>query len=65
MGDEEAETDNAPADHATDLYSREHLAAGSYGLSEISGRPIPRERLDALPAAMTLVDEADAARGGV
>lgn len=31
---------------------------GTYGVSEVSGRPIPRERLDALPTATTLVDEA-------
>jgi RNA polymerase-binding transcription factor DksA len=77
-GDEEAGADNAPADSATDLNSREQalgliealradlgqvdralarVAAGTYGLSELSGRPIPRERLDALPSATTLVDE--------
>lgn len=77
-GDEEAGADNAPADDATDLYSREQalgliealradlgqvdralgrVAAGNYGLSELSGRPIPRERLDVLPSATTLVDE--------
>lgn len=30
---------------------------GSYGLSEISGQPIPVERLEALPWATTLVGE--------
>ena len=34
------------------------IAAGTYGTSEVSGKPIPRARLDALPAATTLVDEA-------
>ena len=30
---------------------------GTYGLSEVSGKPIPHERLEALPTATTLVDE--------
>lgn len=30
---------------------------GTYGVSEISGRPIPEERLRAVPHARTLVDE--------
>ena len=34
------------------------IADGTYGLSEVSGRPIPLDRLDALPTATTLVDEA-------
>lgn len=33
------------------------IMAGTYGVSEVSGSPIPRERLDALPSATTLVDE--------
>jgi RNA polymerase-binding transcription factor DksA len=33
------------------------IAAGTYGVSEVSGKPIPRERLEALPTATTLVDE--------
>jgi RNA polymerase-binding transcription factor DksA len=33
------------------------IADGTYGLSEVSGQPIPRKRLDALPTATTLVDE--------
>jgi DnaK suppressor protein len=33
------------------------IADGSYGISEVSGRPIPIERLEALPYATTLVDE--------
>jgi RNA polymerase-binding protein DksA len=33
------------------------LDAGTYGVSEVSGRPIPIERLEALPTATTLVDE--------
>jgi DnaK suppressor protein len=31
--------------------------AGTYGTSEVSGEPIPRERLEAEPTATTLVDE--------
>jgi RNA polymerase-binding transcription factor DksA len=34
------------------------IADGTYGTSEVSGRPIPRERLEARPSATTLVDEA-------
>jgi RNA polymerase-binding protein DksA len=30
---------------------------GTYGFSEVSGKPIPIERLEALPSATTLVDE--------
>jgi len=30
---------------------------GTYGLSEVSGKPIPIERLEAVPYATTLVDE--------
>jgi DnaK suppressor protein len=33
------------------------IAEGTYGLSEVSGKPIPIERLEALPYATTLVDE--------
>ena len=33
------------------------ITAGTYGVSEVSGKPIPRERLEALPTATTLVDE--------
>ena len=33
------------------------IAAGTYGTSEVSGKPIPRERLEAEPTATTLVDE--------
>lgn len=33
------------------------MADGTYGYSEVSGRPIPLERLEALPWATTLVGE--------
>ena len=30
---------------------------GTYGMSELSGKPIPKERLEAVPYATTLVEE--------
>ena len=34
------------------------IAEGSYGMSDVSGRPIPRERLEAIPEAIcTLAEE--------
>jgi DnaK suppressor protein len=33
------------------------MAEGTYGYSEVSGKPIPIERLEALPTATTLVGE--------
>ncbi|MFZ4812167.1 MAG: TraR/DksA family transcriptional regulator, partial [Ilumatobacteraceae bacterium] len=33
------------------------LSAGTYGYSTASGRPIPRERLEAIPWAIVLVEE--------
>ena len=35
----------------------ERIEQGTYGLSEVSGKPIPIERLEAVPYATTLVDE--------
>jgi RNA polymerase-binding transcription factor DksA len=35
----------------------ERLASGTYGYSLISGKPIPRERLEAIPWATELVEE--------
>lgn len=35
----------------------ERIEKGAYGISEVSGRPIPLERLEAIPWATTLVDE--------
>jgi DnaK suppressor protein len=34
---------------------------GTYGLSDVSGQPIPRERLEATPEAIDLLQEADRA----
>src|SRR4029077_1936120 len=33
------------------------MEGGTYGVSKISGKPIPKERLEAVPYAATLVDE--------
>ena len=33
------------------------IEAGAYGISEVSGKPIPIERLKAMPTATTLVGE--------
>ncbi len=35
----------------------EKIDNGTYGLSEVSGRPIPRERLEAAPEAVCTVEE--------
>jgi len=40
----------------------ERMAAGTYGYSALSGRPIPRDRLEAIPWATLLVEEK---RGGI
>lgn len=47
-----ARTDLAQAEKAL-----ARIAAGTYGVSEVSGKAIPLERLDALPTATTLVEE--------
>ena len=44
--------------------AEERLAAGTYGLSVESGRPIPDERLEALPTAERTVEEERALGGG-
>jgi RNA polymerase-binding transcription factor DksA len=36
------------------------IDAGTYGLSEVSGKPIPLDRLEAVPSASTLVNEESA-----
>jgi RNA polymerase-binding protein DksA len=35
----------------------DRIEQGTYGVSEVSGKPIPIERLEAIPYATTLVDE--------
>jgi DnaK suppressor protein len=42
--------------------AEQRLAAGTYGLSVESGRPIPDERLEALPTAELTADEERARR---
>jgi DnaK suppressor protein len=37
--------------------AEERLAAGGYGLSIVSGQPIPDERLEAIPTAELTVEE--------
>ena len=37
--------------------AEQRLAAGTYGLSVVSGKPIPDERLEAMPTAERTVDE--------
>jgi DnaK suppressor protein len=38
------------------------IAEGTYGLSDVSGQPIPKERLEASPEAVMNVQEAQASR---
>jgi DnaK suppressor protein len=42
--------------------AEQRLAAGAYGFSIVSGKPIPDERLEALPTAELTADE-ERARG--
>jgi DnaK suppressor protein len=35
----------------------QRIEEGTYGISEVSGKPVPIERLEAVPYATTLVDE--------
>lgn len=44
--------------------AEERLAAGTYGLSIESGRPIPDERLEAVPTAELTVEEEHARHEG-
>ncbi len=37
------------------------ISGGTYGVSDVSGKPIPQERLEAFPEATTLVEEQDPA----
>lgn len=43
--------------------AEDRLAAGTYGLSVVSGKPIPDARLEALPTAETTVEESEGYRG--
>jgi DnaK suppressor protein len=42
----------------------EKIEAGTYGLSDVSGLPIPRERLEAVPEAICTLAEESAAESG-
>ena len=58
--DREAEIDESARDRkelAQVNRALECIEQGTYGRSEVSGKPIPIERLEALPYATTLVDE--------
>jgi DnaK suppressor protein len=58
--DREAEIDENARDRkelAQVNRALERIEQGTYGLSEVSGKPIPIDRLEALPYAITLVDE--------
>ena len=39
------------------------IEEGSYGLSDVSGHPIPKERLDAIPEAINTLSEQAAGEG--
>jgi RNA polymerase-binding transcription factor DksA len=41
----------------------DRIDRGIYGVSELSGKPIPKERLEAIPSATTLVGEHTADAG--
>ena len=58
-GDEEAmaEQDRLQAQLDRVEHALDRIAAGVYGISEVSGKPIPLARLEAMPTATTLVDE--------
>ena len=52
---EDAELDRETLEHIDSALQR--IEAGTYGVSEVSGKPIPIDRLEAVPYATTLVDE--------
>lgn len=61
LNDLEVEADENEVDRVTlSLIHRAlgRIEDGTYGVSELSGKPIPKERLEAVPYATTLVDEA-------
>jgi DnaK suppressor protein len=45
--------------HRLNLVNRalEKIVEGTYGLSDVSGKPIPRQRLEAVPEAICTLDE--------
>jgi len=42
----------------------EKITEGTYGLSDVSGKQIPEQRLEAMPDAITTVDEQEASERG-
>jgi DnaK suppressor protein len=60
ISEREAEIDENARDREELLQVKralDRIDQGTYGLSEVSGKPIPIERLEAVPYATTLVDE--------
>ena len=60
LDDLDVEADEAAVDRVTlTLVERalRRIQDGTYGVSEVSGKPIPKERLEAVPYAATLVGE--------
>jgi RNA polymerase-binding transcription factor DksA len=60
LNDLEVEADEGAVDRVTLARIQralDRIDGGTYGVSEFSGKPIPKERLDAVPYATTLVDE--------
>lgn len=58
--DREEDTDDNARDRETlvqVMRALARIAAGTYGVSEVSSKPIPIERLEAVPYATTLVGE--------
>ncbi len=58
------ERDNAATDNMNRILAKidralAKIADGTYGLSDIDGTPIPQARLEALPYALTTVDQED------
>jgi len=61
LNDLEVEADEGEVDRVTLAQIQRALGRiedGTYGVSELSGKPIPKERLEAVPYATTLVEEA-------
>jgi RNA polymerase-binding transcription factor len=54
---DEGQRDDLEAQLAAVERAEARLAAGTYGLSVVSGDPIPDERLEALPTAELTVEE--------
>ncbi len=60
INDREEEIDDNALDQSTLVQidrALRRLDDGTYGVSEVSGKPIPIERLEAVPFATTLIDE--------